>query len=67
MVSTSAQLQCEIANHLRTNTTAILCDDSVYGLSMMNNEDIEHYYDNEVKYSEHSDLLERSGSGQHVD
>ena len=55
MVSKSAQLQCEIANHLRTNTTAILCDDSVYGLSMMYDEDcIENYYDNEVKGSEHS-------------
>jgi len=53
---------------LRTNTTAILCDDSVYGLSMMYNEDIENYYGNDVKGSEHSDLLERSGgSGQHVD
>ena len=30
VVSKSAQLQCEIANHLRTNTTAILCDNSVY-------------------------------------
>ena len=34
---------------------------------MMYNEDIENYYDNEVKCCERSDLLERSGSGQHVD
>jgi len=42
VVSTCAQLQCEVAHHLRITMTSITCDESVYGLNMMYNEDREN-------------------------